>query len=58
MRIDVDDISGLNVRMPSGNEYTANNLWMPGGYTVRGVPEAITDTIPLSKTKVLPIELK
>lgn len=52
VRIDVDDVSGLNIRMPSGNETGANSLWLPGGNTSGGVPEAITDTIPLDRTDV------
>ena len=50
VRIDVDDISKINIRIPSGNETGANNLWIPGGFTSGGVPEAITDIIPLNDT--------
>ena len=57
VRIDVDDIAGLNIRMPSGNETGANKLWIPGGYTSGGVPEAISDTIPLSRTNITRIEI-
>ena len=57
VRIDIDDISGLNIRMPSGNETGANELWLPGGYTSGGVPEAITDIIPLSRTKITKISV-
>jgi hypothetical protein len=52
VRIDVEDISGLNIRMPSGNEYGANSLWIPGGFTSGGVPEAITDIISLDRAIV------
>ena len=36
-----DDMQGL--RMPSGNEPGTNYLWLPGGLTLNGVPEAILD---------------
>ncbi|WOO36598.1 hypothetical protein R2R35_22855 [Anaerocolumna sp. AGMB13020] len=31
IRIDADNVSGLNIRIPSGNETGANKLWIPGG---------------------------
>ena len=46
VRIDIDDLSGLELRMPSGNEYGANSHWIPGGKTDGGIPEAVTDLIP------------
>lgn len=46
------ETDNLNIRMPSGNETGANNLWIPGGKTSGGVPEAITDAIPLNETIV------
>ena len=52
VRIDVDDVTSLNLRLPSGNETGANSLWIPGGYTSGNVPEAITDIIPLDKTTI------
>lgn len=52
VRIDVDDVTGLNLRLPSGNETGANSLWIPGGYTSGNVPEAVTDIIPLDKTTI------
>lgn len=51
-RIAVDDISDCNLRIPNGNESGASSLWIPGGYTSGGIPEAISDIIPLSKAKV------
>ena len=42
----------MNIRIPSGNETGANKLWVPGGYTSGGVPEAITNTIPLKNAKI------
>eukprot|EP00828_Plagiopyla_frontata_P014789 TRINITY_DN1927_c0_g1_i8.p2 TRINITY_DN1927_c0_g1~~TRINITY_DN1927_c0_g1_i8.p2 ORF type:complete len:440 (-),score=55.90 TRINITY_DN1927_c0_g1_i8:85-1404(-) len=52
VRIDVDDVTGLNLRIPNGNETGANSLWLPGGYTSGNVPEAISDIIPLNKTTI------
>lgn len=35
-----------NLRMPSGNEPGAwDGLWVPGGYTKGGIPEAVIDQI-------------
>jgi hypothetical protein len=42
-RIDVNSPSGL--RMPSGNELGANELWIPGGQTSGGILEATVDQI-------------
>ncbi len=56
VRIDIDNTSGLNIRIPSGNEAGSNSLWLLGGYTSGGIPEAITDTIPLSRTTITTIE--
>ena len=52
VRIDIEDTIGLDVRIPSGNETGANDLWIPGGYTSGGVPEAVTNTIPLDNTQI------
>ncbi len=41
VRVDIDSPNGL--RMPSGNELGANNLWKPGGYTSGGIKEAVID---------------
>ncbi|MDO4305104.1 MAG: hypothetical protein Q4D94_14450, partial [Bacillota bacterium] len=57
VRIDTLNTSELNIRMPSGNETGANKLWIPGGKTVGGVPEAITNTIPLKDTTVTRIDV-
>jgi hypothetical protein len=35
-----------NLRMPTGAESGANTLFVPGGYTSGGVPEAEIDPIP------------
>ena len=58
VRIDVNSVEGLNLRMPSGNEAGANNHWIPGGKTDGGVPEAVTDLIPNNPSNVTITELK
>ena len=57
VRIDIKDVTDLNLRIPSGNEYGANSHWIPGGYTEGGVPEAISDLIPNTMNKVIIKEL-
>lgn len=52
VRIDIDNLDGLNLRMPSGNEAGANSHWIPGGKTDGGVSEAITDLIPNNSSNV------
>lgn len=42
VRLDIAAPQGL--RMPSGNELGANELWIPGGSTGGGIPEAIIDS--------------
>ena len=58
VRIDIEDLSDLDLRLPSGNETGANPLWIPGGETSGGVPEAILNTVPLDKTRVSRIGIK
>ena len=58
VRIDVEDIADLNLRIPNGNEYGANSHWIPGGYTDGGVPEAVSDLIPNLPDRVVITELK
>ena len=57
IRIDALNTSELNIRIPSGNETGANKLWIPGGKTSGGVPEAITNTIPLKDTTITRINV-
>ena len=52
VRIDVENLLGLNLRVPSSNEGGANSDWLPGGYTKGGVPEAICDKIPKSRAVI------
>ena len=58
VRIDIEDLSGLDLRLPSGNETGANSLWIPGGETSGGVPEAVLNTVPLDMTRVSRIGIK
>lgn len=46
VRFDIKNPQDLNVRIPSGNEFGANEHWIPGGYTDGGTAEAIIDNIP------------
>ena len=53
VRFDVtnfEKLKELHIRVPSGNEGGANELWLPGGYTSGGVPEAVIDQIKKSDT--------
>lgn len=50
VRVDVPFVNDLNLRIPSGNEGGANSDWLPGGYTKGGVPEAVCDKIPKSRS--------
>lgn len=52
VRLDIKNISNLNLRIPSGNELGTNEYWIPGGYTIYGIPEAISDNIPLNKARI------
>lgn len=45
-RIDVPNPRALHLRMATGNEIGANELWLPGGYLPTGFPEAIIDRVP------------
>ncbi|WP_145982344.1 hypothetical protein [Rhodococcus sp. MTM3W5.2] len=43
VRVDIADPGELNVRVPSGNEAGANDLWIPGGKLPNGNLEAVID---------------
>ena len=58
VRIDIKNLDGLNLRIPSGNEAGANSHWVPGGKTDGGVPEAISDLIPNVPNNVTVLEIK
>ena len=57
VRIDISDLSDLNLRVPSGNEMGANEFWIPGGYTKGGIPEAIVDQIPITDVTINNIDV-
>lgn len=46
VRFDIKNPNDLNLRIPSGNEFGANEHWIPGGYTDGGTAEAIINNIP------------
>ena len=58
IRLDIKDLDGLNLRMPSGNEAGANSHWIPGGKTDGGIPEAVTDLIPNDPSNITVSEIK
>lgn len=58
VRIDIENIDGLNLRMPSGNEAGANSHWIPGGKTDGEVSEAILDLIPNVSDNIKISEIK
>ena len=58
IRIDIENLDELNLRVPSGNEAGANSHWILGGKTDGGVPEAITDLIPNTSDNVTITEIK
>ncbi len=48
-RVDISKEDMKNLRMATGKESGANSMWIPGGYTSGGVPEAVIDPVPQSK---------
>jgi hypothetical protein len=44
-RIDIQNPMELQIRIPSGNEAGANDLWLPGGYLPTGYREAVVNSI-------------
>ncbi len=46
VRVDIKDLSGLNLRIPSGNEAGANSYWIPGGFTSGNIAEAVANKVP------------
>ena len=49
IRIDINANQISNLRIPNGNEIGANSMWIPGGYTINGVSEAVIDAIKWSE---------
>lgn len=58
VRIDIKDPCAFNLRMPSGNEMGANNLWLPGGRLPTNYFEAVIDPIPAGYYTETTIKLK
>lgn len=58
MRVDFDRPAELDLRMPSGNEAGANELWIPGGRLPDGSAEAVIDvgTIAPSRYSATPVD--
>ncbi|MDW8743195.1 hypothetical protein Q7W37_09180 [Streptococcus suis] len=54
---DYSAVDDLNLRIPDGNEFGANELWQPGGRTYPGYTlKAVTDVIPNELTTVTRLE--
>lgn len=55
----VDIPAPVGYRIPSGNEYSANTFWRPGGMTWEGgLPEAVIDPVPPEGYVVTPVFAK
>lgn len=57
-RIDIPSPLSHNIRLSSGLEKGANDLFVWGGFTKGGIPEAVTDAIPLAELVITKTELK
>jgi hypothetical protein len=57
VRVDIPKPRELNLRIPSGNEAGANDLWIPGGRLPNGNLEAVIDVggVPASRYHVTPM---
>ncbi len=58
LRIDIRRPKKLHLRIPSGNELGANDLWIPGGKLPNGYLESVINPVPEGKYKQTPIVLK
>lgn len=58
VRIDVPNAKNLGLRMPSGNEAGANELWLPGGKLPTGKSEAVINQITKGNYNETPIIIK
>ncbi len=47
-----------NIRLPSGFETGANDQFKWGGFTKGGIPEAVTDSIPISRLKITKLDVQ
>lgn len=58
VRIDVPNTKDIGLRMPTGNETGANDLWLPGGKLPTGKSEAIVNQIKLGNYIETPVIIK
>lgn len=58
LRIDIRRPKRLHLRIPSGNETGANDLWIPGGKLPNGYLESVIDPVPEGKYAETVIILK
>lgn len=58
LRIDIRRPKKLNLRIPSGNELGANDLWVPGGKLPNGYLESVINPVPEGKYQQTTIVLK
>jgi len=58
IRMDVTDPLKFNPRMPTSSMSGANPLFVPGGKTIGGVPEIVTDPLPYQQVWATPIKRK
>jgi hypothetical protein len=57
VRVDIPKPRDLNIRIPSGNEAGASELWLPGGRLPNGNVEAVIDANAISNTRYNVISL-
>lgn len=55
MPVIIDVFEDYIVRIPTGKEKGANRHWVPGGYTMEGIPEAVVDSIKEGHYLVYPV---
>ncbi|SEI04905.1 hypothetical protein SAMN05660691_03101 [Rheinheimera pacifica] len=56
IRIDIDNPTSLNPRLPTHNNSGANANFVPGGKTSGGISEVVVDVIPPEKVWVTPVK--
>ncbi|MFU2164942.1 hypothetical protein ACMZ6Z_09250 [Streptococcus pluranimalium] len=50
MKVKQGNYSDLSI--PSGNEFGANDQWIPGGKLPTGIPEAVIDPVSIEKVEI------
>lgn len=58
IRIDIQKPKKHHLRIPSGNETGANELWIPGGKLPNGYRESVIDQVTQGKYKEIKLNLK